>query len=162
MRRRDISTWTQGSSSTGQSLRRVAILYSSFQSWFSVSTSLMNTFFSSSFFFACCIHMQCKIVLPHWDVLVCECRDLIHCRMKWASSCPSSLCSYKRLLQGLWSSNKNSSCILVRHGPVNRTDTARPSARNTQIRTHQQARPSYCSMFKLSHNLPLIPAVILL
>ena len=59
MRRRDISARTQGSSSTGQSLRRVAILYSPFQSWFSVNTSFMNTsfFFSFFFFFACCTHI---------------------------------------------------------------------------------------------------------
>lgn len=107
MRRRDISARTQGSSSTGQSLRHVAILYSSFQSWFSVNTGLVNTFFFFFFFFTCCIHIPSEITLPRWGILVCECRDLIHFRMKWASSCLSTLCSYERLLQGLWSSNKN-------------------------------------------------------
>lgn len=89
MRRRDISAWTQGSSSTGQSLRHVAILYSLFQSWFSVNTSLINTCVCFFFFFsfsACCTHIPSKITWPRGAILVCEYRDLIHFRMKWASS----------------------------------------------------------------------------
>lgn len=46
LRSKDVSTETQGSSSSGQSLRHVAFPFSSFQSLFSVNTSLMNTFFS--------------------------------------------------------------------------------------------------------------------
>lgn len=119
-----------------------SILYSSFQSWFSVNSNLMNTSFFFFFFLASCIHIPSKITLPCWGILVCECRDLIHFRMKWASSCLSVLCSYERLLQGLWLSNKNSSCIFIGSGPVSRTQHTRVhtlgslvQARNTLTHT---------------------------
>lgn len=77
MRRKDISGWTRGSSS---SLEHVAILYSSFQYWFRVEPSLKNTFVFClfAFFFACCIHILSKITLASSAILVCECRDLMY------------------------------------------------------------------------------------
>lgn len=164
MRRGVISAWTQGSSSTGQSLRRVAIFYSSFQSWFSVNSSLMNSSFFP-FFFACCIHIPSKITLPRWGILVCECRDLIYLRMKWASSWLSLLCSYERLLQGFWSSNKNSSCIFVGSGPVSNTQYTQLHTLCSLMQvwnTLAHIQPSYCSMFKLNHIVPLSSADLLL
>lgn len=162
MRRRDISTRTQGSSSTGQSLRRVAILYSSFQSWFSVNSCLMNSSFFC--FFACCIHIPSKITLPRSGILVCECRDLIYFRMKWASSCLSLLCSYERLLRGLWWSNKNSSCISVGCGPISNTQHNAHNVQSRNYLTHSRTytQPPHSRMLKLYRNVLLSSADLLL
>lgn len=75
MRSRDVSARTQRSSFSSQSLRHGAILFLSFQSWFTVNNSLMNTSFF--FFSTCWIHSPSKMTLPQWGVLVCGCRDLI-------------------------------------------------------------------------------------
>lgn len=73
MRRRDISPWTQGSSTTSQSWRHVAIFYSLFQSYFSV-IALINTIFFSPFFPFCtsCLKLLCRVYGYF------ECKDLIH------------------------------------------------------------------------------------
>lgn len=89
--------------------------------------------------------------------------------MKWASSCLSVLCSYERLLQGLWSSNTNSGCIFIGSGPVSSTQhtytlASRMQARNALTHTtfllwYAQAKP-YSSPLLSSSFIIVLPCGI--
>lgn len=87
----------------------------------------------------------------------CECKDLIYSRMKWASSCLSVLCSYEKLLQGRWSSNKNTSCILVASVPVSGTKHTQVCTLGTPMEARKHTYNHLTvTMLRLNHILPTL------
>lgn len=162
MRRRDISTRTQGSSSTGQSLRCVTILYSSFQSWFSVNTRLMNTSFFSLLLHLLYPHpFQNYIATLGYTGLWVQGFNTLQNEMGILLPFPA-LFLWEITLGTLIEQQefKLHLCWLMpckQHTTHTHTQVhtlgSPMQALKTHTRTHTQ--PSYCRMLKLDHSLPL-------